>query len=143
MNKKSTTVASDGPHPVDTHVGQRVRMRRSLVGMSQEKMAESLGITFQQVQKYERGTNRVSASKLYLISKILSVPVAYFFDNFENKGTSPAYGFADNAQEALDETDIMTSKETLDLLRVYYSIKDQDARKKLASMIKSVAETMK
>ena len=76
-------IAPDIPHPVDVHVGTRVRLRRTLLGMSQEKLGEAIGLTFQQVQKYERGTNRIGASRLYELSRVLDVPVGFFFEEID------------------------------------------------------------
>lgn len=134
------------PNPVDIHVGGRLRMRRSLLGMSQEKLAEAVGLTFQQVQKYEGGTNRVSASRLYQFSKILEVPVSFFFDQFsgEHDAILPAGGMSDNEQDPfLGEHYSLYDKETLDLIRVYYSIKDPKVRKDFFKIIKSMAENFK
>lgn len=94
------------PDPVDIHVGARLRMRRAMVGFSQERLAEAVGLTFQQVQKYERGTNRVSASRLYQFGKVLDVPVGYFFEQYSPTRKSAAYqGMADNEQESLSPDD--------------------------------------
>lgn len=135
------------PNPVDIHVGERLRSRRNLLGMSQEKLADSVGITFQQVQKYERGTNRVSASRLWQFSKVLGVSTSYFFEQFSDKKPSvpaPAFGMADNAQDAFQtEEDLMSKKETLDLIREYYSIPDPKLRKDLFKMIKTMAANMR
>lgn len=133
------------PDPVDKHVGQRLRVRRSLMGVSQEKLAEAIGLTFQQIQKYERGTNRISAGRLFQFSKILEVPIAYFYEQFEKEPnqSNAAYGLADNEQETLTEfDDVMRRKETLDLIRVYYSIDDPIMRKDLFKFVKSMAERM-
>lgn len=89
MDQKSE--AGGSPHRVDLHVGARVRLRRKLLGVSQEKLADALGLTFQQVQKYERGTNRISASKLFEMSRVLDTPVAYFFEGLDG-GTDTATG---------------------------------------------------
>src|SRR5215472_8542656 len=86
------------PNPVDLHVGGRVRMRRKMLGISQERLADALGLTFQQVQKYERGANRISASKLYEIARFLSAPIAYFFEGLADPTTSGAAG-ADHSSE--------------------------------------------
>ncbi len=133
------------PDPVDVHVGQRLRVRRSLQGMSQEKLANAINLTFQQVQKYERGTNRISAGRLYQFSKILDVPISYFYDQFEEPlaNTQGAYGFADNEQEGFSTEDLMQRKETLDLVRTYYSIKDPNKRKDIIKFIKSMTSRMK
>ena len=125
------------PSEMDVHVGQRLRVRRSLLGLSQEKLAESLGITFQQVQKYERGTNRVSAGRLFDLGNILEVPVSYFFEQF-GQDPSAAVGLSDNKQDGFEHEDVMNSKETLDLVRTYYSVQDPSARKDILKFIKSM-----
>lgn len=132
------------PNDVDAHVGQRLRVRRSLLGMSQEKLAESIGLTFQQIQKYERGTNRVSASRLYDISNVLDVPVSYFFEqlNLPPSAADPIRGLSDNQQEAFESDDIMNRKETLDLVRIYYSVENQEARRDIMKFIKSMADRL-
>ena len=126
--KKRRTVAEYGPHPVDVHVGNRVRLRRTLLGMSQEKLGDALGLTFQQVQKYERGTNRISSSRLYHISLIFGVPVSDFFEGLEKKasGRSP--------------DDVMVKRETLELVRAYYRIRDPKVRDALWRMTKAMAK---
>ncbi|MBX2833521.1 MAG: helix-turn-helix domain-containing protein [Micavibrio sp.] len=133
------------PNKVDIHVGQRLRIRRSLMGFSQEKLASLIGLTFQQIQKYERGTNRVSAGRLYELSKILEVPVNYFFDQINSSLTdgSTQPGMSDNNQESFksksnEMDDIMSSKETLELIRIYYSIENSDTRKDLLKLIKGM-----
>lgn len=133
---------------VDAHVGGRLRMRRSLLGMSQENLADAVGITFQQVQKYERGTNRVSASRLYQFSKILDVPVSFFFEQYSD--TSKASGFhqkigmADNDQaEYVVNDSRIYDKETIELLRVYYSIENEKDRKDFLKIIRSMAGKLK
>ncbi len=132
------------PTDIDVHVGHRLRVRRSLLGLSQEKLAESIGVTFQQIQKYERGTNRVSAGRLYELSKTLSVPVTYFFEQIGkpligSEGTA-FLGMADNDQEGFESEDIMSSKETLELVRTYYSIDNPEMRKDILKFIKSMAD---
>lgn len=135
-----------GPNPVDIHVGTRLRMRRSLLGISQEKLAETVGLTFQQIQKYERGTNRVSASRLYQFSKILEIPVSYFFEKFIESNSAQPIGYtvlADNEQDILLDEEMLHSKETLDLLRLYYSFGDEKIRREFLKTIKSMADVMK
>lgn len=135
------------PDDIDKHVGKQLKSRRVLLGMSQEKLAESVGITFQQVQKYERGTNRISAGRLLKFSKTLQVPVSFFYEGIEeilsgDTSTGKSYGFSDTEQTVLAESlpdDIMSRKETLDLLRSYYSIQDPSMRKMIQKMIKSMA----
>lgn len=134
------------PDNIDKFVGQRLKSRRILLGMSQEKLAESAGITFQQVQKYERGTNRISASRLLKFSKVLQVPVTFFFEGtdevFLQDAPSRKGGLADNDQEPMGDSlpaDVFSRKETLVLLRSYYAISDPDMRKMLLKMVKSMA----
>ncbi len=134
------------PDTVDVHVGNRLRVRRSLMGLSQEKLAEAIGITFQQIQKYERGVNRISAGRLFQFSKILDVPVAYFYDQIaqgsNDRGPYAAQGMADNGQEAFEnDGDVMQKKETIDLVRVYYSIEDPAKRKEILRFIKTMADS--
>jgi len=147
VNKKTKGV----PDYVDKHVGKRLRMRRSLLGMSQEKLADAVGVTFQQIQKYEHGTNRVSAGRLFKFSSILEVPLDYFYEELENKKDALkkiSYGMADNQQEGyslaenskLAEKDIFTQKETLDLMRLYYSVEDKKNRRDLLKKIKVLVE---
>ena len=126
---------SDGPHPTDVHVGSRVRLRRTLLGMSQEKLGEAIGLTFQQVQKYERGANRVGASRLYDLSRVLDVPVAYFFEEMAPSGEGRAA-----AGEGSDrsEPDPMLKRETLELVRAYYKIRESRVRKRIFEMVKAV-----
>lgn len=127
------------PNPVDVHVGSRVRMRRMLVGMSQERLGEQLGLTFQQVQKYEKGSNRISASRLYQMGRILGVPVQYFFEDLptEHSGLQP-YGFAENASEPVI-MDFLTSSEGLQLNKAFTQIKDPVVRRKVVELVRTLA----
>ena len=127
-----------GPHPVDIHVGSRVRMRRTLLGMSQEKLGEALGLTFQQVQKYERGANRIGASRLHEISHILDVPVSFFFEEMGSEAAAAsAGGLSDEPAEF--EHDPLAKRETLELVRAYYRITDPKVRKRIFELTKAVA----
>jgi len=132
------------PNEMDIHVGQRLRVRRALLGLSQEKLAASIGLTFQQIQKYERGTNRVSAGRLFDMSKILDVPVSYFFEQYGQSASDnyAAQGLSDNQQDGFEHQDVMSSKETLDLVRIYYSVEDPEARKDIVKFIKSMARKL-
>lgn len=129
------------PNPVDVHVGSRVRLRRTLLGLSQEKLGEAVGLTFQQIQKYERGANRIGASRLYEFSRILDVPVSFFFDDMSERaaasGGDLALGMADQSQSSLDP-DPLTRRETLELVRAYYRISDPHIRKRLFELTKSL-----
>ena len=123
-------------HPVDVHVGKRIRHRRWLVGMTQQQLAEKVGIKFQQIQKYETGMNRVSASRLWDIAAALSVPVSFFFE-----GLSEASHAADPEYQADVPVDILKDKEALELVRSYYAIPETQRRRlfELARVLSDVA----
>ena len=124
------------PNFVDRHVGNRVRMRRLLVGMSQEKLGEVLGITYQQVQKYEKGSNRVSASRLYQISRVLGVPVQYFYDELKEDGPS---GFAES--EGADAiAGALQSPDGVQIARIFSETTDPDKRKLILNAVKLLAD---
>lgn len=129
------------PNPIDVHVGSRVRLRRTLLGLSQEKLGEAVGLTFQQIQKYERGANRIGASRLFEFSKILDVPVSFFFDDMSDRLNAVdkgiAFGLADQPTVGLDP-DPLTRRETLELVRAYYRIGDPNVRKRLFELTKSL-----
>ena len=131
---------------IDVHVGKRVRLRRTLLGMSQEQLGASLNITFQQVQKYERGANRISASRLWDISQILDVQISYFFADMtdDTMRSSPRrVSRGENIDFGDDNSrDPMARPETLELVRIYYSIKSLKLRKRISEMVKSLAETI-
>ena len=125
------------PNPIDKHVGSRLRMRRKMLGMSQEKLGEALKITFQQVQKYEKGTNRISASRLQHISHILQVPVPFFFEGAphvpaQSKGTggtpSPAY-----------VSDFLSSTDGLALVKAFTKIKEAKLRRRVVQLVEEIA----
>ncbi len=122
------------PHPVDVHVGKRVRHRRWLTGMTQQQLAEKVGIKFQQIQKYETGANRVSASRLWDIADALDVQVSFFFDGIEEAKKS-------ESEHAKVPADLMGDKEALDLVRSYYSIPENQRRRlfDLAKVLSDVA----
>ena len=120
----------------DAYVGSRVRMRRKMLGMSQEKLGERLGITFQQVQKYEKGANRVGASRLQMISQILEVPISYFFP----AEPAVAGGMGENAQSDY-VSDFMMSSEGIELNRAFAQIKDPKLRRKVIDLVRTMATT--
>lgn len=131
---------------LDEHVGYRLRTRRALLGISQERLAKSVGITFQQMQKYERGVNRVSAGRLFQFSKLLDVPLTYFFEDM-GKGRSNPYayvgGLSDTEQEGFEDAplideNILRKRETLSLVRLYYSLPTQAQRKEVLSLLRTV-----
>jgi transcriptional regulator with XRE-family HTH domain len=122
------------PNPIDIHVGKRIRVRRLLLGMNQETLANALGLTFQQVQKYEHGANRVSASRLSATAEILGVPISDFF------GDLPATRARVSAEEKA-RREQLEQPETIDLIRLYYAISDPTVRYRFLEMIKAIAES--
>jgi len=134
------SMVKSSPDPVDIHVGARVRLRRTLLGMSQEKLGKALGLTFQQVQKYERGANRIGSSRLFQLSKILDVPVSFFFDEMTTDTTKKADGMAEGNKQVF-EVDKLSRRETLELVRAYYKISDPSVRKKIFEMVKAVGSS--
>ena len=132
---------------VDLHVGKRVRLRRTLLRMSQEQLGTELNITFQQVQKYERGANRVSASRLWDIGQILDVPINYFFDDMTENTMRSSPRRVSRGSEVVDLSDEqikdpMARRETLELVRTYYTIEKPLVRKRISEMVKSIATTL-
>lgn len=143
----SDTVAAGGgdgatpprrPNPIDVHVGSRVRLRRMLIGMSQEKLGESMGLTFQQIQKYEKGSNRIGASRLFHLSQILSVPVQFFFDELQLTDGAAIGGFAEPGGEE-PVMDFLHSREGLELNRAFTRISDPKTRRKVIELVQAMA----
>ena len=122
------------PNPIDVHVGGRVRMRRLLLGMNQETLANALGLTFQQVQKYEGGANRVSASRLSAMAEILGVPISYFFGDLQPDD-------AELSPEDRQWREQLQRPETIEFIRLYYAIPDPKIRRQFLDMAKTVAES--
>lgn len=125
------------PTGVDSHVGARVRLRRTLLGLSQEKLADAIGLTFQQIQKYERGANRISASRLFDLSRVLDVPVSFFFDDLQAAST-PIGGFSEPA--ASFEAKELSKREILELARAFDRIKDDRVRRRILELTKTLAQ---
>jgi transcriptional regulator with XRE-family HTH domain len=123
------------PHPVDIHVGKRIRMRRQYLDINQGTLADALDLTFQQVQKYESGTNRVSASRLAEIAKVLGVPVWFFFEGLPAEGVS-------QRTEDQQRNDWLEQPETIALIRLYYAIPDDSVRREFLAMVKAVARAV-
>jgi transcriptional regulator with XRE-family HTH domain len=121
------------PDPVDVHVGSRIRIRRLLIGMNQETLAKALGLTFQQVQKYEGGANRVSASRLSQIAEVLGVPISYFFSDIDIAGG------LDSSE--LETRERMQRPDVIELIRSYYAIGDARIRQQFLDMVKAVAQS--
>ena len=134
------------PDPIDVHVGSRLRVRRSVLGLSQEDLSEVLGITFQQVQKYEKGQNRISASRMYHLTQLLGVDANFFFEGYNPKEPKRAYGLSDTKQEDFswledDDGDILDRRETMDLIRTYYQVQDSAVRRNFTKMLRSLVDS--
>jgi transcriptional regulator with XRE-family HTH domain len=138
----SMTIAVEvrSPNPVDLHVGGRVRLRRKLIGVSQEQLADALGLTFQQVQKYERGSNRVSASKLYAIARTLGVPIAFFFDGLADPMDGDQ---GDETQHASERKvmDFLGTSEGLELAKLFPQIRRGLVRRQVLDLVRAMAES--
>ena len=135
--------AKKAPNPIDKHVGSRVRMRRMMLAMSQEKLGDALGLTFQQVQKYEKGTNRIGASRLQQISNILQVPVAFFFDGAP---LVPGIGRPDGMAEAPSPayvSDFLATADGLALTKAFTHIADAKTRRRIVDLVEQIAATEK
>jgi transcriptional regulator with XRE-family HTH domain len=130
-------MAKKAPNPIDKHVGSRVRMRRMMLSMSQEKLGDALGLTFQQVQKYEKGTNRIGASRLQQISTILQVPVAFFFEGAPNL-QSPGEGFKEAPSPAF-VSDFLATSEGLALTKAFMRIKEAKLRRRIVDLVEEIA----
>ena len=131
--------------PVDVHVGARVRQRRALLGMSQTNLGSAVGLTFQQIQKYERGSNRISSSRLFEFAKVLDVPVSFFFEEMPSNVLAGRpmsgrgkKGFGEAATPFEHEKDPLAKRETLELVRAYYKIRESRVRKRIFEMVKAV-----
>jgi transcriptional regulator with XRE-family HTH domain len=134
---KSTTLPKKQANPIDGQVGNRLRLRRMMIGMSQEKLGELLGLTFQQVQKYEKGVNRIGAGRLFEIARILGVPIQYFYESVtEQLASTP--GFAERDSQPVLE--FVSSGDGLQLSLAYMRIKDPKVRKRVLDLVKSLAE---
>jgi transcriptional regulator with XRE-family HTH domain len=130
------------PNPMDIHVGSRVRLRRMVIGMSQEKLGEKMGLTFQQIQKYEKGTNRIGASRLFQLSQIMDVPVQFFFEDaplhVANRHAAVA-GFHESKTEAF-LLDFLNSRDGLELNRAFVKITDPKVRKRVVELVRALSE---
>lgn len=128
---------AENPHSVDVHVGRRVRQRRKMMGITQEKLGETLGLTFQQVQKYERGTNRISASKLFEMATFLKVPVSYFYEDMIASATNPV---VTESGDATFEQEHLTSRESRELLLAYYRLPSDKVRKRVMELMRALTD---
>lgn len=134
---KESSMAKKAPNPIDRHVGSRVRMRRMMLGMSQEKLGDALGLTFQQVQKYEKGANRIGASRLQQISQILHVPVEFFFEGAPN--FAPAPGGMSEAPSPAFVADFLATSDGLALTRAFMRIQDSRLRRRIVDLVEAIA----
>jgi transcriptional regulator with XRE-family HTH domain len=128
---------------VDIHVGKRLRQRRTMLGLSQEALAKAVGITFQQVQKYEKGANAMSASRLYEFATFMRVPVAHFFEGLDQQAESAAVapGFSETAKENFDHQKAPVSdRESLEMMKAFKRIREQAMRKRLADLVRAIAD---
>ena len=149
MSRNRTRDEEGLPNPTDLHVGRRLRLRRTMLGMSQEKLSEAVGLTFQQIQKYERGTNRIGASRLCQFSQLLGVPIGFFFDDMDAPLTSDtglgeepsAYG-KPPAPAAEEPPSGALSRDMVELLRLYNAIEDPDVRKQVLSLVRTVVRSV-
>lgn len=127
------------PNPIDSHVGSRVRLRRMMLGMSQEKLGERLGITFQQIQKYEKGSNRIGASRLQHIASVLTVPVSFFFENAPGHVGTAAHNGHGDSQSTFDMVGFLSSSEGLQLNRAFVRIGDPKLRRRIVELVRAIA----
>ena len=133
-------IAKKTPNPIDKHVGSRVRMRRMMLSMSQEKLGDALGLTFQQVQKYEKGTNRIGASRLQHISNILQVPVAFFFEGAPNVQSGTRHDHIGEAPSPAYVSDFLATSDGLALTKAFTRINDSKLRRRIVDLVEQIAE---
>ena len=129
-------------HDVDMHVGKRLKLRRTMMGLSQEAVAKSVGITFQQVQKYEKGSNAMNAGRLYEFARFLNVPVAYFFEGLDKFAPGPSgnSGFAESEAEKFAHKNRVSDRESLEMMKGFMKINDQSVRKRIADLVRAIVE---
>ena len=140
VDNKSSGNTKKSPNPVDIHVGGRVRLRRMLVGLSQEKLGVSMGLTFQQIQKYEKGVNRIGASRLFRLSEVLDVPVQFFFDGMPKIEGSIASGMAEPKQEVF-LYEFLNTRDGLELNRAFVKVTDANVRKSVIELVRSLGRS--
>ncbi len=139
--KKQTS--RKGPNPIDIHVGARVRLRRHLLGLTRQTLAKAVGVTYQQLQKYERGVNRVGASRLFNLGRALDVPVSFFFEDLSpeaaGSGKLRARGLSEAPASVL-EPDLLSRRETVELIRAYYRVTDPGLRKRVLDLLQALGK---
>src|SRR5512144_842915 len=134
-------MAKKAPNPIDKHVGSRVRMRRMMLSMSQEKLGDALGLTFQQVQKYEKGTNRIGASRLQQIAHILQVPVSFFFEGAPHVPGHPTVGMSEAPSPAY-VSDFLATSDGLTLTKAFMRIKNGKLRRRIVDLVEQLADEL-
>jgi transcriptional regulator with XRE-family HTH domain len=144
MDKNNNEVAGKGAqhaHPVDVYVGKRLRLKRTLLGLSQESIGKAIGVTFQQIQKYERGINRMGASRLYDFARALGVSVSYFFEGFGEDAASTygVYGMAEGEASTFEYSDPTANRETMEMMRAFGRIKNPVQRKRVLELVRAMA----
>ena len=137
-------VSRRGPNPIDIHVGARVRLRRNLLGLTLQTLAKAVGVAYQQLQKYEWGVNCIGASRLFNLSRVLDVPVSFFFEDLSPAAAGAgrkrrARGFSEALAAALD-SDVLNKRETGELIRAYYRVKDPQLRKRVLGLLEAVGK---
>lgn len=132
-------MAKKAPNPIDKHVGSRVRMRRMMLSMSQEKLGDALGLTFQQVQKYEKGTNRIGASRLQAIANILQVPVSFFFEGAPHGPSGHASTGMSEAPSPAYVSDFLATSDGLSLTKSFMRIKSSKLRRRIVDLVEQIA----
>jgi transcriptional regulator with XRE-family HTH domain len=137
--QKKVMASKKQPNPIDIHVGSRVRLRRMMLSMSQEKLGESLGITFQQIQKYEKGTNRIGASRLQHIARVLQVPVSFFFEDAPGGSGGPDNAGMAESPQTKYVVDFVNSAEGVQLNRAFVRIKNPKLRRRIIDLVRAVA----
>lgn len=143
MSKAQKHTPAPTKQDVDAHVGKRLRLRRTMMGLSQEAVAKAVGITFQQVQKYEKGTNAMNAGRLFEFARFMNVPVAYFFeglDPFSATGNEYGSGFAESEGDKFEHKHRVSDRESLEMMKAFKGIKEQVIRKRLADLVRAVAD---
>lgn len=136
--EETTERGSRRANPMDVHVGTRVRLRRMLLGMSQEKLGEHLGLTFQQIQKYEKGVNRIGASRLFDLARVLGVPISFFYDEAPGMGKAAAPGFAEQPEESY-VVEFLGTRDGLELNKAFVRITDPTVRRSIVDLVRSLA----
>ncbi len=144
VRRRAKKQTSRGPNPIDIHVGSRLRLRRDLLGLTLQTLAKAVGVTYQQLQKYEWGVNRISASRLFNLSHVLDVPMSFFFDDLSPAAAGAgrkrrARGFSEAPAAALD-SDVLSTRETIKMVRAYYRVTDPQLRRRVLDLLEALGK---